>query len=152
MSEVRESLDFEGIGETFARLIPHRLFTVTWILPDGSQVERIHSSNPVAYPLGGRKPLVVDAWSEQVIGLRQCFLANAPTGFEPYFADHEFIVSLGLGAVINVPVVDGDRVLGTLNFLDRAGVYGTEVLARCLALASIAVPAIRAHEMAWKHD
>jgi hypothetical protein len=146
VQESGNSLDFAGVGKAFARVVPHRLYTVTWILPDGLQVERIHSSDPVAYPLGGRKPVGTDAWSVQVIEQRQCFLANEPAGFEPYFADHAFIVSLGLGAVINVPVVEGDRVLGTLNFLDRAGTYEPWMLDRCLELAASAVPAFRAHE------
>jgi hypothetical protein len=146
MSENVNGLEFIRVGEVFSHLIPHRLYTVTWILPGGTQVERIHSSDPVAYPLGGRKPVGTDAWSEQVIGRRLCFFANEPSGFQPYFADHDFIVSLGLGAVINVPVVDGARLYGTLNFLDRAGTYQRDVLPSCLELAALAVPAFRAHE------
>ena len=142
--------DFVSVGKAFASLVPHRLYTVTWVLPGGDEVERIHTNDPASYPVGGRKPITRDGWSELVLDRRQCFLANEPAGFELYFPDHDFIVSLGLGAVINIPVADGDRLLGTLNFLDRAGAYSPRLLASCLELAPLAIPAFRAHETAWR--
>lgn len=142
--------DFASVGRRFASLVPHRLFTVTWILPGGKEVERIHTSDAASYPLGERKPVGSDGWTELVLDRRQCFLANEPAGFALYFPDHDFIVSLGLGAVINVPIVDADRLLGTLNFLDRTGTYSPLLLAPCLELAPIAIPAFKAHEQAWQ--
>ena len=143
---------FHPIGEAFARVLPYRLFTVTWLLPGGREVERIHSSDPASYPLGGRKAVIPDDWSRQVLGRRECFFANEPAGFSAYFPDHEFIVSLGLGSVINVPVLDGERLLGTLNFLDRAGAYRADLLKVCMNMAPLAVPAFRAHEAAMRPE
>ena len=51
------------------------------------------------------------------------YYANDEAGIRFAFEDAEKILGLGLGAVINVPVKDGHRVLGTLNFLREAGGY-----------------------------
>jgi hypothetical protein len=51
------------------------------------------------------------------------FLAKTPAGFAPLFPDHATITGLGLGCVMNLPIVFGGAVLGTVNLLDREGAY-----------------------------
>jgi hypothetical protein len=51
-------------GET----IGHQLFTVMRFDSDRSEVERIHSNRPSAYPAGGRKQKKATAWADQVLG------------------------------------------------------------------------------------
>src|SRR5687768_13940100 len=94
-------------------------------LPSG-EVERVHTSNPDAYPLAGRKPRRDTMWSRRVLVTGEPYFANDEAGIRAAFEDADLIVGLGLGAVINVPVKDGDRVVGTLNFLREAGGYRTE--------------------------
>ncbi|MEK8144677.1 GAF domain-containing protein [Streptomyces sp. M10(2022)] len=60
------------------------------------------------------------------------------------FADHATIDSLGCGAVINVPVVEGGHTLGILNILDAEGRYDEESVRLASALAHRAVPDLRA--------
>ena len=50
------------------------------------------------------------------------------------FPDHELIASLGCEAVLNLPVVAGGAVLGTLNCLDAAGAYTPDRVAAADAL------------------
>lgn len=59
----------------------------------------------------------------QVVERGQCLIANSLAGFAPYFSDHQLTASLGLGSVINVLIVTGEHLFGTLNFLDRTGAY-----------------------------
>ena len=94
-----------------------RLFTVT--VQDEAQglARRAYTSHPVEYPVSGTKPLTRDGWYDQCIGGQQTFVANTTPEFAKYFFDHALITSLGLGSCINIPVVSGGQVLGTVNLL-----------------------------------
>jgi len=119
-----------------------KLFTAMRYLESG-EVERVHTSDPEAYPLAGRKPRRDTAWSRQVLVRGEPYYANDETGIRAAFEDAEKILGLGLGAVINVPVKDGERVLGTLNFLREAGGYRPEHVAEAVSLARMAVGLLR---------
>ena len=118
------------------------LFTVTVLDPDKDQVWRSYTSHPVEYPVSGTKPMERDGWYDTTIAGKQTFVANTPPEFAKYFFDHALITSLGLGSCINVPVVDGDRVLGTVNILAEAGHFTPERLAGYEALVAGAAPAL----------
>jgi hypothetical protein len=119
-----------------------KLFTAMRYLESG-EVERVHTSDPEAYPLAGRKPRRDTAWSRQVLVRGEPYYANDETGIRAAFEDAEKILGLGLGAVINVPVKDGERVLGTLNFLREAGGYRPEHVAEAVSLARMTVGLLR---------
>ena len=114
-------LNFILIGDEAQRRFGWKLFTAMRYLPSG-EVERVHTSNPAAYPLAGRKPRRDTPWSRQVLVRGEPYYANDAAGIRFAFEDAEKILGLGLGAVINVPVKEGERVLGTLNFLREAAV------------------------------
>lgn len=139
---------FEAAGVAFAEQIGFGLYTVTHILPGGREVERLHSTNPAAYAVGGRKPVIPNAFREQMFGSGIPFLGRAPADFSPYFPDHAFIVSLGLGCVINLPLFFGGAALGSINLLDREGAYDTHHVAPALAIAQMVVPALIARNIA----
>jgi GAF domain-containing protein len=121
-----------------------RLFTVTAIDDAAGVARRVFTSHPVEYPVSGTKPLTQDGWHDHTIVGRRTFVANTPPEFAKYFFDHELIVSLGLGSCINVPVVDGGAVLGTVNILAEAGHFTPERLADYEALVAKAAPALAA--------
>src|SRR6266498_1651996 len=60
-----EKLSSETIG--------HRLFTVMRFDSDRSEVQRIYSDMPSAYPDGGRKQKKATAWADQVLGEMKVF-------------------------------------------------------------------------------
>lgn len=102
-----------------------RLFTITVQDMKAMLFRRLHTSDPVNYPLTDTKPLTMDDdWSRMVLVNRQTFVANSPADYAGLFADHALIASLGCGSVINIPVLDGTQVLGTVNALDREGFFG----------------------------
>lgn len=94
-----------------------RLFTVTTQDEAAGLARRAYTSHPVEYPVSGTKPLTRDGWYDFCITGRQTFVANTTPEFARYFFDHALITSLGLGSCINVPVLSGDAVLGTVNLL-----------------------------------
>lgn len=127
---------------TLCAALGTRLFTVTTVDEKAELARRVFTSHPVEYPLSGTKPLTKDGWYEATIAGRQTFVANTPPEFAKYFFDHELIVSLGLGSCINVPVVDGAKVLGTVNMLAEAGHFTPERLTVYEALVAEATPAL----------
>ena len=121
-----------------------RLFTVTAVDDAAGVARRVYTSHPVEYPVSGTKPLTQDGWHEHTIVGQRTFVANTPPEFAKYFFDHALIVSLGLGSCINVPVIDGRAVLGTVNILAEAEHFTPERLATYEALVAEASPALAA--------
>ncbi|MBZ6074827.1 GAF domain-containing protein [Microvirga puerhi] len=132
----------EAAGEAFAQTVGYRLYTVTRMLAGGREVERIHSTNPDVYPVGGRKPILPNAYTQQVRNDMKPFLAKTPAGFAPLFPDHETITGLGLGCVMNLPIVFGGAVLGTVNLLDREGVYDERHVDLAMLIARQILPSL----------
>lgn len=124
---------FQAVCDRLQARLGHRLFTVSHIVPDAGSAERIFTTDPAVYPLSGTKAVTDTDWTRQ---MRQgiAFVANRPQDFGPHFFDLETIVGLGLGAVVNVPVMRGGVQIGSLNLLDREGAYQGPVLAECEAV------------------
>ncbi len=106
-----------------ARTIGHRLFTISRFDPDSMELERVYSSDPAAYPVGGRKQKGGTPWSGMILRDGEIFLGHDHDAIRGAFDDHEKIIALGLGSIINVPVRRGDTVLGTMNSTHREGWY-----------------------------
>lgn len=113
-----------------------RLFTVTVNDESRALCWRAYSSMPQEYPVSGTKPLTRDGWYDLCITGRQTFVANTPPEFALYFFDHALITSLGLGSCINIPLVAGDAVLGTINLLAEAGHFTADRVAAYEALVA----------------
>ena len=123
-------------------LIGHRLFTVLFVVPGGAEVERIHSSDPQAYPLTGRKPMGPTPWGAHVITGRQPWLGRDMEAIRWAFFDHALIASLGCGSCINVPLCHLGEVIGTMNILDREHAYDERHVQLAQAAAPALVPAL----------
>jgi hypothetical protein len=133
---------YADLGTVAQRQFGWKLYTAMHYLATG-EVQRVHTSNPDAYPLAGRKPRRNTPWSNHVLVQGTPYFANDEAGIRAAFEDADLIISLGLGAVINVPVKEGARVLGTLNFLREAGGYRKENIAQAEEIASMAKPLLR---------
>ena len=135
---------FTAADAALRELIGHRLFTLLFVVPGGAEVERIYSSDPVAYPLTGRKPMGPTPWGEHVIVGRKPWLGRDMEAIRWAFFDHALIASLGCGACINVPVCALGEVIGTMNILDREHAYDERHVALAQAAAPALVPAFLA--------
>ena len=139
---------FSAVGEVLMRHVGYGLYTITHVLPGGREVERLHSTNHAAYAVGGRKPVQQNAFRDQLFGAQKAFLGRKPADFAPYFPDHEFIVSLGLGSVINVPLIFDGAALGSVNILDREDAYDEAHVDKATAIARMVVPALLGRSLA----
>jgi GAF domain-containing protein len=123
-------------------VIGHRLFTVMRYDAARSEVERVHTSLPAVYPVGGRKQKPESAWSNRLLRDRQVFRASGPDEISVAFDDHATILELGLGSILNVPIVFDGRCVGTMNLCHQAGWYMPEDEATGRLLAALLVPVL----------
>ena len=117
---------FDALCRLTQATVGAKLFTVTLQDPATGGSTRAYSNMPDAYPVSGTKPADMTDWSRQVLVLKRTFVANDIDSIAAVFPDHALIKSLGCESVINVPIVVGGEVLGTINCLHEAGFYTKE--------------------------
>ena len=105
-----------------------------------AEVERIYSSNPRAYPVGGRKHKQGTPWGEQVLDRGELFIARNREELRAAFADHGLIFSLGIGSIMNVPVMLHGRCRGIVNLSHDAGHYSETDIPPARILAGLLAP------------
>ena len=119
---------FRRLEEMCEALVGVKLFTCSRFDLAARTAERVYTSDEEAYPLTGLKDIVPNRWTDIVLDRREPFLAASIDELRDVFPDHEKIEALGLGAVINQPVHDRNRFLGTINLLHVNGHYSEESL------------------------
>lgn len=135
---------FRAVEGLAAQVIGFRLFTVMRLHTEAQEVERLYSSLPEAYPVSGRKPKQGTPWGALVLDRGEVFVANSPDEIRAAFTDYELIFSLGIGAIMNVPVRFRGRSLGTMNICSDAGWFADADHAPGRLLASLLVPPLLA--------
>lgn len=106
------------------------LFTALQWIPGTSSLRRIFTSHAHDYPVGAEKTVEISAgWLDTVIARKKPFLAADLDGLKEVFADASLIQSLGCGAVINLPVLNGPTLVGVLALLDAEGRYTEQSVA-----------------------
>ena len=119
-----------------------RLLTILKYNEKDQVVERLSSSDEKAYPIGGRKPLDKIATSHGAMEHGGIFLAGTKEDVKKAFFDYELIFSLGITAIMNVPVRHAGRRLGTLNFCGEEGTYHEREMGIGKVLAGLLAPAL----------
>lgn len=114
---------FRAAEDAAKRLIGHRLFTIMQFNPDTMEVRRRYSSNPEDYPPGGRKAKRDTGWGRHVLEQGHVFIGYNADDIRDNFDDHEVIERLGLASILNMPIRNLGRTIGTINLLDVAGYY-----------------------------
>lgn len=120
------------------KCIGHRLFTIMFFDAAVTEVERLYSSNPEAYPTGGRKQKRNTRWANQVLEAGKPFIGTSAADIQANFDDFQTISNLGLASVINIPLKIGGRVMGTMNLLNEANYYCKEDLETGWVIAGLA--------------
>jgi hypothetical protein len=133
---------FREVERIAAETVGWRLFTILRYLEAEHAVERLYSSDETAYPVGGRKPLDKITVSHGAMEKGEVFLAATREEVRAAFFDHELIFSLGISAILNVPIRYRARRLGTLNLCGEEGMYGPAEIASAKMLAGLMVPAL----------
>jgi hypothetical protein len=141
-SEPDAAATFRAIEELARRLVGFRLFTVMRNHETTAEVERLHSSDVAAYPVGGRKRKEGTRWGEKVLDRGEVFLARNRDELRDAFPDYELIFSLGISAILNVPIRHCGRCIGTMNLCGDEGQYGQADIGAAKVLAGLLVPAL----------
>jgi GAF domain-containing protein len=133
---------YAAIDALAKRLFDHRLFTVTRSILETQEVQRVYSSNPNAYPVGGRKQKQNTPWGEQVLGRGEILVCHDAADIRRVFSDHELILSLGISAMINVPVLCAGRSLATMNMSHAQDRFSEADYATMNILAGLLLPLV----------
>lgn len=138
---------FPELEQLCQEIVGHRLFSCSifkMTSAEGGVAARIYTNDPQNYPVSGLKEIVPNRWTDIVIARREVFVANTVEGFSDVFPDHDFIASLGLGSVVNIPVLLKGDFIGTVNMLHEAGFYTGPRLA---PLERLNLPSLLAFEL-----
>ena len=112
---------FEALRQMAYDLLDLKQFTMMTFDEGRGVAQRIYSDDPVPYPVGGEKPVLDNVWTKTVLRGQQPFVGNSIEDLAEVFPDWEKIQSLGLESCLNVPIVVGGSVMGTLNCLNGPG-------------------------------
>ncbi|KKB10461.1 hypothetical protein VE25_17850 [Devosia geojensis] len=130
---------FKALQALTEAVVGVKLFTFMSVDMAAELARRAYTSDPESYPVSGTKPLRYDSWFDIVHKARQYFVANTLEDISKVFPDYELIGSLGCGSVVNMPVVLGGELVGTLNMLHEEQYYTQERVE--LIRAYLSVPA-----------
>jgi hypothetical protein len=110
---------------------------------DVIDLQRIWTSNPQAYPVAGRKRKTMTPWTLQLLRRAEVFVGEGDEVLAGIFDDHALIASLGLRAIVNVPLLDGaGACFATFNLLGQRPQWKPEEVLLVRLLALLATPAI----------
>ncbi|SCB19025.1 GAF domain-containing protein [Cupriavidus alkaliphilus] len=138
------AMAFEAIGAATLQAMGPGLLTINAWHAGPAQIERLWSSNPSAYPVGGRKSKGDSAWRRQLLERGEVFVGEGDAALAAVFDDVQVIRGLGCTAVVNVPLCYQSRVIGTFNYLADRSAWPVAELAALRVLAALATPAVHA--------
>ena len=112
---------FSALQKLTEQTVGVKLFTFMTVDMQAEVARRAYTSDPANYPTSGTKPIRYDSWFDIVHKERRYFVANTIADIAKVFPDYELIDSLGCQSVVNMPVVLGGELVGTVNMLDVEG-------------------------------
>lgn len=134
----------KGVEAAFAALqtlteatVGVKLFTYMTVDMANELARRAYTSDAVSYPTSGTKPIHYDAWFDIVHKQHAYFVANTIGDISKVFPDYELINSLGCQSVVNMPVILGGELVGTVNMLHETDFYTPERVAEIKVVLSI---------------
>lgn len=133
----------DAVGAAVTRLFGPGLLTMNAWHASLLQIERLWTSDPVAYPVGGRKSKPDSPWRRQLLERAEVFVGEGDAALAAVFDDVEAIRALGCTAVVNVPLCHRGKVIGTLNFLAQRTAWQPAEIAALRMLGLVATTAVR---------
>jgi GAF domain-containing protein len=131
---------FKAIEDVAIRRVDAGLVTMMRHDAVESTVERLYSSNPQAYPVGGKKAKRDTDWGRKVLTEHRVLVSAGDAGLRESFDDHATIIGLGLHSCVNVPLVREGKCIGTMNISRAQAEWRDDevALVRALGLAALA--------------
>lgn len=133
---------YRAVDTLVLETVGYKLLTV--FRPDEAtaELERVYSSDPVTYPIGGRKRLSAINRDPDLARRGEIFLAATPDAVARTYPDRTLLSTLGVGAILNVPIRHAGRWLATLNCCGVSGGYGSGEVAAAKVLANLLAPTL----------
>ena len=141
---------YKKLDKTIKNNIGHRLFTLTVVDHSIKYVERVYSNNTKIYPLLGTKPIPKNSWTNKVINNKKYFFGESKNQIKKLFFDYKKIFSLGCGSIINIPIINDQKILGTLNILHKERFYTIKSVKMIQPYAQLLSPYFILHQLKMK--
>lgn len=132
----------EAVGVLARDVLGARGFTMFRYVHSTAEVERIHSSDLAAYPVGGRKRIQDYPVNQSVLARGEVYIAKGRDDIRGTYKDAEKIFSLGVTSIMNVPVRLGGRNIGAMNLFGEEGQFDGSSGEIGRVLAGLMIPAI----------
>jgi hypothetical protein len=135
-----------AIHRALVTVVGHNLLTVNIDAtqpddpPDEVQLQRLWTSDPCAYPVGGRKRKTFTPWTRKLLQRAEVFIGEGDAELAVVFEEHKSIAELGLHSVVNVPLLHGARCVATFNVLGTRSQWFAHEVAAIRLLALLAAP------------
>jgi hypothetical protein len=123
--------------------VGHRLFSATAVHLDVMEVERLYSTHPGDYPVGGRKKKAATRWGQLVLIEQRVLVTQGLGELAETFDDHARMAALGVRSLVNVPVVREGTCVGVLNFGFGTDTVAAEPVEWAARLAPLALGAFQ---------
>jgi hypothetical protein len=114
---------WQALHQLADTLVGVKLFTVMTVNMPKLLACRAFTSNSLAYPVSGTKPITLDRWFDVVHRQQKIFAANTIAEIAEVFPDHEKIWALGCGSVVNLPLIINSDMVATINMLHEEHYY-----------------------------
>ncbi|MBU65973.1 MAG: GAF domain-containing protein [Cupriavidus sp.] len=133
----------DAIGQATLDIVGPGLLTINaWHARTG-EIERLWSSDPAAYPVGGKKRKGDTSWTRQLLVRGEVFVGEGDDALAAVFDDIATIRALRLNGVVNVPLCHGGKVIGTFNYLADVDAWTANEITALRMLGQFAVGAVR---------
>lgn len=132
---------FVALAALIAATVGSKLTTVTMVDMPAMLVHRAFTTDEAAYPVSGTKPIVKDAYYDQVHIRHGLFVVHTMAEMMPLFPDHAQIKALGCESAVNLPVCLENTLVATVNILHEENHYTPERIALIEVEISIAAKA-----------
>lgn len=120
------------------------LCTVLIFTHGGTRMERVYSSHPAEYPVGGWKDVATEvspAWIAATRDSDGVFVAQTVAEIERVFADAALIRALGCGSIVNIPLRrDDGSNWATVNILGPEHGFSSENTAALERIVAATTP------------
>jgi hypothetical protein len=133
---------FRAVEAAMGATIGHKLFTILVHRPELAQAERVHSTRPDAYPVGGSRPAGEFPLKRRLVVEGEAYIGRDAGDLREAFSDHDQIFALGCESVLNMPVRWRGQTLGAVNLLHEAYWYSEADVPLARLFAQLALPAI----------
>ena len=108
---------FEKLEDLYFLTVGHKLFTILKFYPSLQELERVYSNNPIQYPISGRKKVIDSNWTTHLLIKGKVYIGYNHEDIKRNFPDYQLIRKLGCGSVLNLPLIDNNKVIGSINLL-----------------------------------